>query len=142
MKIVPFKSEHILGLQLQAAQRHVAPFITADYAVMLEGEFAFTALVDDEPIAVAGITRLWDNRGLAWSFLGESAKDHMVALHKVVEDFLDVAPFRRIEADTPCDFKAGHRWLKMLGFKQEAERMVAFRVDGGDSSLYARVKHG
>jgi len=140
MNIVPFQAEHILRLQLQEEQRGLAPFITHAYARMLEGEFAFTGLVDGEPIAVAGITPLWENRGLCWCFMGAKAGPHFVQITKVALDLLDLAPYRRIEADTPCEFKQGHRWLRMLGFQMEAERMRAHRVDGGDSALYARVR--
>ena len=38
-----------------------------------------------------------------------------------------------------CEFEQGHRWAKMLGFTMEAERMRAYRPDGGDVALYARV---
>jgi hypothetical protein len=143
MIVVPFKAEHLLGMQLQRSQSGSKPFITEEYARMLEGQFAFTALDDDgEVVAVGGLAELWEQRALAWSFIDSRAGKHFVALHKLVRDFLDMAPYRRIEAETSCGFGPGHRWLKMLGFQMEAERMRAFQVDGGDSALYARVKHG
>ena len=142
MNVVPFKAEHLLALQLQQGQAHAQPFITEDYAHMLEGEYAFTALADGVPIAVGGVTKLWDERGLAWTFVSRNAGAHFVELHKAVKAMLDIVPYRRVEADTPCDFEQGHRWLRMLGFTLEAERMRAFRVDGGDSALYARVRNG
>lgn len=140
MNIVPYKAEHLMALQLQEGQVHSASYVTEDYAQALEGQWAFTAMADGKPIAVAGIAPLWDNRGLAWTFIDKRAGSHFTELHKVVKKVLDDAPYRRIEADTPCDFKQGHRWLRMLGFKLEAERMEAYLVDGGDASLYARVK--
>lgn len=141
MIVLPFKAEHLLGMQLQRAQDGSKPFITEEYAKMLEGQFAFTAVTDDEEVvAVGGVTELWANRALAWTFIDSRAGKHFVALHKIVRDLLDIIPYRRVEAETSCDFEPGHRWLKMLGFQMEAERMRAFQVDGGDSSLYARVK--
>lgn len=140
MEIVPFKAEHILALQLQDEQAYSKPFITEEYAKWLEGEYAFTALVDGKPIAVAGVTELWANRALMWSFLGKDAGPHLLAIHKATLRAIKALPYRRLEADTPCDFVEGHRWLKMLGFKLEAERMEAYLPNGGDSSLYARVR--
>lgn len=140
MIIVPYEAEHLMKLKLQPEQRFCLGHITAAHAKALEGKYSFTALVDGEPIAVGGITELWENRALCWTFIDGRAGEYFVQLHKIVRDLLDMVPYRRLEAETSCDFKQGHRWLRMLGFQLEAERMRAFRVDGGDSSLYARVK--
>lgn len=140
MDIVPFKAEHILEMQIQDGQAHSRPFITAEYAKWLEGEYAFTGLVNGRPIAVAGVTELWQERALLWSFIGRDAGSHFYAIHRAALRLLASLPYRRIEADTPCEFKAGHRWLRMLGFTMEAERMRAYLPGGGDSSFYARVR--
>lgn len=142
MIVVPYKAEHLLALKMQPAQGHCAQYITPEYARMLEREYAFTALEGDEVLAVGGVTKLWENRAIVWSFIDWRAAKHMVPIHRAVKKILDLAPYKRLEADTPCEFKQGHRWLRMLGFRMEAERMEAYRVDGGDSALYARVKHG
>ena len=141
MIIVPYQAEHLLSMQIQMAQRGVAPFITAEYAKSLEGH-AISALVDGECLAVGGIAKIWEHRGVAWSIIDVRAGAHFLTIHKACVKLLDEAPFRRIEADVACTFEAGHRWLRMLGFKLEAPRMAAFGVDGSDSALYARVKHG
>lgn len=140
MILAPYKAEHLLAMRLQPGQEHCLPYVTEDYAKALEGEFAFTALVDGEPVAVGGVHEVWANRALAWTFIDGRAGKHFLGLHKLVKEILDLVPYRRVEAETSCDFPQGHRWLKMLGFELEAERMRAFRVDGGDSALYARVK--
>jgi hypothetical protein len=140
MNVVPYKAEHLLKLQLQKGQVHSGAFISEDYAKQLESAYSFTALVNGEPVMVGGIWKLWENRAVVWSFVDRSAGPHFPSLHKAVKKVLDSAPFPRLEADTPCDFEEGHRWLRMLGFAMEAERMRGYRPDGGDSSLYARVK--
>ena len=140
MIVVPYKAEHLLALQMQPGQGYCLRFVTPEYAKALESAHAFTAMVGGQVVAVGGVAEIWENRGLAWSFIDRRAGAHFPALHKVVKEGLDAAPYRRIEAETPCNFEQGHRWLKMLGFELEAERMKAFRVDGGDSALYARVK--
>jgi hypothetical protein len=140
MKLVPYKAEHLLALRIQEGQEDCLPYITPEHAFSLEGEWAFTAMEGNTPLAVGGITELWQNRALAWTFIDERAGAHFVELHRIVKRVLALAPYRRVEAETPCDFEQGHRWLRMLGFQLEAERMRAYRVDGGDSALYARVK--
>ena len=140
MIVIPYKAEHLHGFQLQEGQMYQSPYITNEYAKFLEGEFSFTAFAGDKIVAIGGIAKLWENRGLAWTLISKDAGEHFMELHRVVKQIIEVVPYKRIEADTPCEFKAGHRWLRMLGFKLEAERMRAFRVDGGDSSLYALVR--
>jgi RimJ/RimL family protein N-acetyltransferase len=127
-------------MQLQQGQAHYAPWCTDEYARSLENQFAFTALVGGRPVFVGGVVELWKNRGLVWSFIDRQAGQHFVAIHRAVLRFLDMLPYRRLEAECDVDFAQGHRWLKSLGFQMEAPRMRAFRVDGGDSSLYAKVK--
>lgn len=141
MNILPYKAEHMEALRMQRGQMYCLPYVTPEYAKALESTYAFTAMEGDQVVAIGGITELWENRGLAWTFIDRRAGKHFVALHKAVSKFLEDCPLRRIEAETPCEFEQGHRWLKMLGFKLEAPRMEAFRVDGGDAALYARVKH-
>lgn len=140
MTVVPYKAEHLLEMVLQPGQEYALPFVTPEHAKALEGEYAFTALVDGRPIAVGGVKELWKNRALCWTFIDRNAGKHFAELHRTVKRLIDLVPYRRLEAETPCDFKQGHRWLKMLGFKLEAERMRAFQIDGSDSSLYAKVR--
>lgn len=142
MIVVPYKAEHLMALKMQPGQGYLMPYVTDEYAKALESQFAFTAMDEDnEVVAVGGIAELWSNRGLAWAFIDSRAGQHFLALHKAVARVLAFVPYRRIEAETPCEFRQGHRWLKMLGFELEAPRMKAFRVDGGDAALYARVNH-
>jgi len=140
MKIVPYKAEHLLAITAQEAQAYLREFITPEYAKSLENTLSFTALAGDRVVGCGGLAEIWKDRALLWSFLDRSAKEHLFAITKITRNFIDTAPYRRIEAETDCEFKEGHRWLQMLGFKMEAERMKCVRVDGGDSALYAKVK--
>lgn len=140
MIIEPFRAEHLEALQLQDGQAYCGPMLTVEYARMLEGQFAFTAMADGKVIGVGGATELWAHRALLWSFIDRRAGPHFVAVHRATLRFIEMLPHRRIEAEVDVDFEPGHRWIRALGFTLEAPRMRAFRVDGGDSALYARVK--
>jgi len=140
MIIVPYKAEHLMAITAQEAQAYLRDLVTTEYCKSLEASLSFTAMVDGRPIGCGGLAEIWKDRALLWSFLDRSAKEHLFAITKVTRNFIDAAPYRRIEAETDCEFKEGHRWLRMLGFTLEAERMRCFRVDGGDSALYAKVK--
>lgn len=141
MIVVPYEASHILGIQAQRGQAGAKAFITEEYAKALEGEFAFTAISDDgEVLAVGGIKEIWTDRAMAWSFIDRRAGKHFTAIHKAVKTLLEIVPYRRIEAEVACEFAPGKRWLKMLGFTMEAERMRAALPDGTDSALFAKVK--
>ena len=140
MIIVPYEAKHALRIQVQMAQRDVEPFLTVERAQAMEGGFSFAAIEGEQVLAVGGVTELWEGRALVWSLLDQDACKHMVALYKAIKAIIALLPYRRLEADTPCEFSAGHKMLRMLGFKLETERMRAYRPDGGDSAMYVRLK--
>ncbi len=140
MTVVPYKAEHLLALQVQPGQLGTAGFITPEYARALEDENAFTLLVDGQALAVGGVKEIWPGRAFVWSWIDRRAGAHFAAVHHAAKQILAAAPYRRIEADVPCGFTAGHRWLRLLGFHLEAACMMAYQPDGADCSLYARVK--
>lgn len=140
MIIVPYQAKHMEDLALQPAQSRFLKHLTPEHAVALESGLAMTAMEDGRPLMCGGLAEMWSERALLWSFISSEAGRHFVAIHRATVRFLEVAPYRRIEAEADCDFPEAHRWLTMLGFVCEAPRMRAFRLDGGDSALYARVK--
>lgn len=140
MSLVPFRAEHLALVQVQDAQTHVSPFMTYEHAQALEPTLAFTYIVDGVVLGVGGLVEIWPGRASMWAYLGKNAGRHFVAIHRAALALLEVADFRRVEADVDVDFAAGHRWLELLGFKLEAPRMRSFLPTGGDSALYARVK--
>jgi hypothetical protein len=101
---------------------------------------AYSIQVDGRVIACAGVVEYWKNRGEAWAFVDRKCKREFLALHHIVRDFLDHCPVRRIEAAVSTTFSAGHRWVRALGFELEAPILRAYGPDGGDCSLYARVR--
>lgn len=140
MNIVPFQAEHIERMRIQDAQAYSLAWVDDEQARSLEGIPSFTALDGDVVLGSAGVLPIWENRALAWAYLSSDIGPYFVAIHRAVKRFLDACPYRRVEAAVDIDFAAGHRWMRMLGFRREAERMVAYRPDGGDMALYARVR--
>ena len=143
MIITAFRPEHVRALELQDAQQYFAGHMTgAEYGrALAQSGQAFTALDGDRVIACSGCVEIWDNRAMAWALISRDAGRHMVGIHKAVAGFLAGAKWRRIEATVDVGFNAGMRWMALLGFKQETtEPMRAYRPDGGDCYLFARVK--
>lgn len=140
MSLIPFRAEHLALIEVQDAQSHISPFMTYEYAQALEPTFAFTYMVGGVVLGVGGLIEMWPGRAAMWAYLDRRAGRHLVAIHRAALSLLELADFRRVEADVSVDFEAGHRWLKMLGFQLEAPLMRAHLPTGGDSALYARVK--
>jgi RimJ/RimL family protein N-acetyltransferase len=140
MMVVPFRPDHLDLVTLQPAQAYLRANVSRGHAEFAATHPSFSGFVGDEIVGCAGILPCWENRALAWSWIGAAAGRHMVAITRAVRQFLDAQPYRRVEITVDVEFDAGHRWAEMLGFRLEAVRMKAFRPDGGDSSLYARVR--
>jgi hypothetical protein len=140
VEIVPFDSRHLADLRLQDAQREFYDKFTPEYgyALALHGG-GYSALVDGHVIACAGIVEQWHGRGLAWALLGDDSGRHFPRMVKAMRRMLDVAPYRRIEAQVDCTFIQGIRLAGLLGFELES-KMRAFTPDGRDAFMYVRIK--
>lgn len=143
MIVIPFEAEHLQLLKLQESQAMIQPLMTdMEYAVSLQTRGpAFSAMVDGEIIAAAGLLPQWENRAVAWALIGENARRHFVRLTKSMVRYFDFAEFNRLETAVKTDFAEGHRWARMMGFVREGT-MRGYAPDGCDYDLYARVKNG
>lgn len=139
MKIVPFKAWHLDEIELQGPQMYLRGWLTEDQKQRLEHYPSYTALLDGKPVAMAGVIETWPGRALAWAYLSEMGPRQFVLVHRSVSRFLEACYTKRVEMTVDCDFPQAHRWAKMLGFKMEAERMVAYTPNGQDCALYARI---
>jgi hypothetical protein len=140
MKVVKYNKNHLQELRHEKSVAHVVSYFGEALAETIENaKYSFTGIHDNKVLFCAGVTEYWPGRGEAWAFLDSNSRQHFMAIHNATKRFLEVCPIRRVEAAVDIDFKEGHRWVKLLGFKLEAERLKAYRLDGGDSSLYARV---
>lgn len=119
-----------------------------DKSIMIQPEIsaavgrtmAFTGLVDGVPIGIAGVIPKWPGTVHVWALLSPACGPWMREIIHFVRHVLAGLPQPRIEATCVCEFELGHRFLKVLGFKMEAERMVKFDPAGRDHALYARVR--
>tara|TARA_R110000803_G_scaffold58798_5_gene117050 strand:+ start:182 stop:601 length:420 start_codon:yes stop_codon:yes gene_type:complete len=139
MIFVPFEAGHLHQLKLQPAQAYLSSAVTEE-ELGLEQHPSHTAMRGSEVLGCAGVIEQWEGRGTAWALIGETGPKDFITIHRAVKRFLDVCYFKRIELTVDCDFPAGHRWAKMLGFDMECERMVAYGPKEKDASLYSRVQ--
>lgn len=141
LAIEPFRIEHLDLLVEQPATAYLRPYVAREQLKDLEAEQSFSGFWDGRMVVASGVRECWQDRGEAWAFLaGDMGRAALLAVHRAVKRYLDVCPFRRVEAVVDCDYRNAHQWVKMLGFRLEAERLRAYRPDGGDCALYALVK--
>ena len=140
MEVRPFRAEDFMLLQPQPAQRHVVAHVTPEYLKSLEGERSVTGWVGDKPVWCCGYHPIYPTRAAVWTFISADAGAHFTAIHRVAKHYVDTLPFARLETEVDYEFEEGHRWAQMVGFTREIWRMRGARIDGGDCSLYAKVK--
>lgn len=140
MQIVPFKAEHLFALRLQPAQAAYLSEFTPTYAHALEQVGgSFTALVDGQPIACAGLVEQWRGRALAWALLSQVGPHRFVRITRAVRRALELSSYTRIEAQVDAGFAEAITWAELLGFRAESV-MAKFTPEGRDAFMYVRIR--
>jgi len=140
MQVRVFHMEHLKAMRLQPSQAHRAAELTPEVLEFIAGMEAYTALVDDRPLACCGLLPFHPGRSLAWAFIAEDVGTHLLGVTKAVRTFLDLRAPRRVEMYVDAGFEPGERWARMLGFQREGY-LRAFDSNGGDQIMYARVRN-
>lgn len=127
--IIPFETWHLDEMDIQERQ-------SLPDSVAVTG-YAYT-IVNGSVLACFGAVLAWKGRYVAWAVLSKAAREHMLAITRLVKRKLSKAD-GRVEITVESDFPEGRRWARMLGFHIEAERMAGFGPSGEDHTLYARL---
>jgi RimJ/RimL family protein N-acetyltransferase len=142
MNIEPFKPEHFDTLILQPAQEYARPNLeNRGYgeALASRGD-AFTGFIDGRVVGCVGVLPMWEGRAEAWALLARDVGLRgMREVHNAVLRYLEMCPYRRLEAHCDADFPQARRWLEMLGFEFEGP-LRAYKPDGKDCLRFARIK--
>lgn len=137
--IVPFMPWHYEWLI--AARKSAERWPVRLNSSTLEGIAAantWTAVVDGQPVAVAGTVKKWEGRHLAWAYIGDDCGPHMAWITRAV--LRNLATIKgRLELTVRADFAEGHRWARLLGFKVETPCLEKFGPDGADHTGYVRI---
>lgn len=137
LNIVPFESYHLTWLIMQRpAVGGFGPMITDDVLRALEGK-SWTAMLGDDPVACGGLIEQWPFRHAGWVYLPKEAAPYMRTITlAAMEKMAEVKG--RIEMTVRKDFKAGHKWARMLGFVVETPTLHAYGPEGEDHVGYWR----
>lgn len=141
IEVIPFRLEHYKELKKQESQEYLTSYIRDEHLLTLQnGKHAYTIIIEGRVLLCGGIIQYWEGRGEAWSFIAADCKKDFYRIHKIVKRFFELSDLKRIEATVDYNFTQGHRWIKSLGFVCEAPLLKSYLPNGGDSSLYVRVR--
>lgn len=134
MIVSPFKCWHIDWLE------SVEPgTLLLDALAHMEAGNARTVLTDDGVALMCGGTlQQWPGRHTAWALFDKKAAPHMLAITRATCKFFGEVQ-GRIEFTVRCDFAAGHKFAKLLGFEVETPLMRMYGPEGEDHVGYVRV---
>lgn len=135
---VPFKAWHLGWILDRGDSLGGAPTVSADALAHIEQLKSRTLVAPDgSPILCGGVIPAWAGRCSLWSVLSVDSGPHMMAVTRHTRAFINEVQ-GRIETSVRCDFMAGHRWVRMLGFYVETPVMKRYGPEGEDHSLYVR----
>lgn len=142
MIIEPFKPEHVRLIDVQAEQSlELSYFDNSEYLNALAQADSWTGWIDGRVVGCAGTITLWPGRHQSWALISATiGPSGMVQFTRAVSRALKLKQ-GRVELVVSAEFKQGHRWAKMLGFKLETpEPMAQWFPEGGAASLYSRIQ--
>lgn len=132
---------HIACINPQEEQSaDVAALLTPENHQVILDSTALSAWYSERCLAAAGITQQWKGRAVAWALFGKDAKDYMIPIVRKIRQVVDDHPVRRLEMLVLCDFEAGHKLAKLLGFTVETPRKPFYYPDGRDVTEYVRIR--
>jgi|GEM_PF-1652763 len=147
--IVDFLPSHLFEIDLQPAQRDMTPWLGNIGPLYAAAGPARSVVADDGriilccgllPMIIPGLD-IGPFSAAAWVLAAKMKRGEFIEAHNAVRNLLEkFGPrFKRIEAYVDVDFKAGHRWMKTLGFQCEAPVRRRAGLMGRDDSLYAKI---
>jgi hypothetical protein len=142
MRIEPFQPYHVDLLRAQGvqnAQIRSVSHVPSEYAKVARPEGpAVTAFEAERILICGGIAKYSANSGICWALIAADSGRHLLKLHRAVERFITINPWRRLEATVEKGFIPGCRWVELLGFSLEGE-MLKYGEDGESHLRYART---
>lgn len=145
IEVIPFQitdMKYILARQPEHLQylKDIITDVALEFHSKSPYAFSLRRKVDGMPVACAGLTMYWPTRAEAWTLFAPNLTRELFYIQRAVKRFLDICPVKRIEAAIDMEREESHRWIKSLGFALESPRLKCFRADGGDVSMYVRIR--
>jgi RimJ/RimL family protein N-acetyltransferase len=144
-KIVKYEPEHakrIIDSNLRVQEDWVKEADIAGLISQYCGEFAFTAIAYNDPIACAGVSIGPWNVGNAWALLSSKFYRHKLSIYRAMKYGLETCiadhKLQRVQAFIDPFHQEAVDFIECFGFEYEG-RMRKSGPNGMDYLVYARV---
>jgi RimJ/RimL family protein N-acetyltransferase len=145
LNIVPYISKHgkiILANQMNHVLMDQDAKFDGEAMQLEEKGLAYTCMINDEPIASAGMKIIWDGVAEGWVLASHKVWQHPLPIARAIKkNFARLAKehkIKRVQTAVRADFKIGLKFAKWLGLENEG-LMKHYGFDGSDHFRYARI---
>ena len=145
LNIVPYISKHgkiILANQMNHVLMDQDATFDGDAMELEQKGLAYTCMINNKPIASAGMKMIWDGVAEGWVLASYKVWQHPVLVAKAIKkNFARLARLhgiKRVQTAVRADFKIGLKFAKWLGLQEEG-LMKKYGFDGSDHYRYARI---
>ena len=145
LQIVPYISTHgkiILANQMNHVLMDKDAQYEGDAKKLEENHLSYTCIINDEPIASAGMKIMWDGVAEGWVLATSKVWNHPIVIARAIKkNFARLAKennIKRVQTAIRADFKIGLKFASWLGLEEEG-LMKKYGFDGSDHYRYARI---
>ena len=145
LHIVPYEGKHgryILSNQMNHPLMDEDAKFDGDAMNLEQRGLAYTCMINNEPVAAAGMKMIWSGVAEGWVIATNKIWDHPLLVAKAIKkNFARLAKennIKRVQTAVRANYTTGLRFAKWLGLQEEG-LMKKFGFDGSDQYMYARL---
>jgi len=143
--VVPYEAKHgryILSNQMNHPLMDEDAKFDGDAMNLEQKGLAYTCMINNEPIAAAGMKMIWNGVAEGWVIATNKIWDHPLLVAKAIKkNFARLAKennIKRVQTAVRQDYDTGIKFAKWLGLENEG-LMKHYGFDGSHQYRYARI---
>ncbi len=145
LDVVPYEAEHgryILSNQMNHPLMDEDAKFDGDAMNLEQRGLAYTCMINNEPVAAAGMKMIWNGVAEGWVIATNKIWDHPLLVAKAIKkNFARLAKennIKRVQTAVRQDYDTGIKFAEWLGLENEG-LMRNFGFDGSHQYRYARI---
>lgn len=143
VRLIPYEPWHILAMFDKQHSQISVDDIQFLAVIYKNRGTAYTVIYGDKIMGCAGIMRLWNNVGEAWTYLSDDLRAMPFALHRIakrmLQQVIEVSGYHRVQTTVNHDNPVAIRWAKALGMTCEGI-LKQFGPDKVNYGMYSMVR--
>jgi hypothetical protein len=140
LDVVPYEAEHgryILSNQMNHPLMDEDAKFDGDAMNLEQKGLAYTCMINNEPIAAAGMKMIWNGVAEGWVIATNKIWDHPLLVAKAIK-LAKENNIKRVQTAVRQDYDTGIKFAEWLGLENEG-LMRNFGFDGSHQYRYARI---